>query len=274
MLTSIDHVIVAVADPDAAAEQLRDELGLQATGGGRHEAHGTFNRLFWLGDSYLELMGVFDEALAGGSWWGAHMRSVLAKGTDAQAGLVFATDDLDADIARLRAQGSGLGEPTAGERRRPDGDVVRWRSARPPAPDQELGLMFVIEHDPNGAEWRAEDRAARAADEMPGLGRVRLARVEMPAADVARATLRLLREFGLQFRPSLAGGGARDVSVGSQTLRLVPAGRGGRSTIVAARLGSGRGASRHRAGLRLVGRAGSGRLARPGRPASRPGRAR
>lgn len=232
MLTGIDHVIVAVFDPEMAARELEELVGLAASGGGRHEAHGTFNRLFWLGDSYVELMGVFDDDLAQRSWWGAHMRSVLARGTDSQAGLVFATDDLGADLARLRAQGSGLGEPSAGERRRPDGEVVRWRSARLPAPDPELGLMFVIEHDRSGAEWRAEDREARAASEMPGLGQVRLVRVELPAADVARVSLRLLREFGLQFRPSLAGGGARDASIGAQTLRLVPEARGGRTTTV------------------------------------------
>ena len=232
VLTGIDHVIVAVSDPDGAAGELEQSLGLVAGGGGRHEAHGTFNRLFFLGDSYLELMGVFDDGIAQTSWWGAHMRSVLAKSTDAQAGLVFATDDLTAELARLHSLGSPIGEPTAGERRRADGDVVRWSTARPPAPDPELGLMFVIEHDRGGAEWRAEDLAARATAEMPGLGTVRLARVELPVADVARSSMRLLRDFGLQFRPSLAGGGTRDTSIGSQTLRLVPGGRAPRATIV------------------------------------------
>jgi hypothetical protein len=38
--------------------------------------------------------------------------------------------------------------------------------------------------------------------------------------DVARASMRLLKNFGIQFRPSLSGGGARDASVGDQALRL------------------------------------------------------
>ena len=77
MLTGIDHVIVAVEDPDAAAESLRAELGLQPAGGGRHEEHGTHNRLVWLGDSYIELMGIFDESLAADSWWGRHIAAVI-----------------------------------------------------------------------------------------------------------------------------------------------------------------------------------------------------
>jgi len=221
VLTGIDHVIVAVADPDSAAESLRAGLGLQPAGGGRHEAHGTFNRIFWMGDSYVELMGVFDRALAADSWWGRHMQAVIERG-GGLAGVVFATDDLDADRARLAAMGSTLGEPTSGERRRPDGEVVRWRSARPPAPDPDMGLMFVIEHDLSAAEWQPEDRAARQSLEMPGLSRVRLIRVELGVPDAARATMRLLRDFGIQFRPSLSGRGARDASVGNQAIRLEP----------------------------------------------------
>ena len=232
VLTGIDHVIFAVSDPDAAAQQLAATLGLAVTGGGRHEAHGTYNRLVWLGDSYVEVMGVFDQTVAANSWWGGHMQAVLAQGTDGQAGLVFATADLEATLMRLHAQRSALGEPVAGERHRPDGAVVRWRSARPPAPDPELGLVFVIEHDPSGAEWSARDLAERAQIEMPGLGRVRLVRVELAVPDVAGASMHLLRNFGIQFRPSLAGGGARDASLGAQTLRLVPLARGGRTAVV------------------------------------------
>jgi len=232
VLKAIDHVIVAVGDPDQAARELEELVGLVASGGGRHDAHGTFNRLFWMGDSYVELMGVFDLGLAGRSWWGQHVAGTLANGSDGQAGLVLATDDLAGDLARLRGLGATLGDPSAGERRRPDGDVVRWWSARLPAPDPDVGLMFLIEHDLAAAEWRAEDRAARAASEMPGVGRVRLLRVELPVGDVARVSLRLLRTFGLQFRPSLAGGGTRDATIGSQTLRLVRAARGRRATVV------------------------------------------
>ena len=70
MLLGIDHVVLAADDPEAAAAELETRLGLVASGGGRHEALGTFNWLVWLGDAYLELLGVFDRELAAGSWLG------------------------------------------------------------------------------------------------------------------------------------------------------------------------------------------------------------
>ncbi len=231
MLTGIDHVILASGDPDADVAELGRRLGLAAGGGGRHDAHGTFNRLIWLGDSYIELMGVFDEPLAAESWWGTHMLGRIAAG-GGYAGMALATDNVAADVERLRGLGSAISEPIAGERTRPDGDVVRWAIARPPSPDTELGLAFLIEHDSSAAEWRPVDREARSVVVHPLGGPASLLRVELPVADTARATMRLLRDLGLQFRPSLAGGGARDTSIGAQTLRLRPAAAGGAPTIV------------------------------------------
>ena len=68
MFLGIDHLVIAVTDPDHATAQLERVLGLAATNGGRHDALGTFNRLVWLGDTYVELIGVFDRALAERSW--------------------------------------------------------------------------------------------------------------------------------------------------------------------------------------------------------------
>ena len=51
MLTGIDHLVIACADPDAAAADLERTIGLAAGGGERHDALGTYNRIVWLGDS-------------------------------------------------------------------------------------------------------------------------------------------------------------------------------------------------------------------------------
>src|SRR3989337_2098960 len=123
-------LVIPGADPGDAAGQLERELGLAATGGGRHDALGTFNRLVWLGDTYLELIGVFERALAERSWIGVPTVRMLEMG----GGLVtwaIATDALGADLAALRAAGSDLGDPIAGERRRADRAVVSWRPSAP-----------------------------------------------------------------------------------------------------------------------------------------------
>jgi catechol 2,3-dioxygenase-like lactoylglutathione lyase family enzyme len=214
MFLGIDHLVIAVSDPDAAADALTATLGLTAGSGGRHDRLGTFNRLVWLGDSYLELIGVFDADLARASWVGRPTTDALHAG-GGLATWAIATDAIDADVARLRETGSDLAQPIAGERVRPDRGVVRWRLSASPslAPDAP---PFLIEHDPTSAEWTAADRAAR------GVGAVRLSALEIAVHDVAGTTRRYLATLGLRFRPSLRGGGARDADIGRQIVRIRP----------------------------------------------------
>lgn len=214
MLLGIDHLVIAVTDPDDAAAQLHDRLGLEQGDGGRHEGLGTFNRLVWLGDSYLELIGVDDPGLAAGSWIGTPTVRALDSG-GGLATWAVASDAIEADVASLRGVGSDLADPTSGERVRPDGQIVRWHLAIPPAlaPD---GPPFLIEHDTSAAEWTPAERAKRAA------GPARLELVEITVDDVNRTSRAFARTVGVRFRPSLVGGGARDTDIGPHRLRLRP----------------------------------------------------
>jgi len=226
MLLGIDHLVIAVPDLEVAAHELEESVGIEATDGGRHPALGTANRLVWLGDTYVELVTIVDEAIAAGSWLGVPVATALA----ADSGFVtwaVASDDLDGDVASFRALGADYGDPFDGERWRLDGEVVRWRLAIP----SRLGPAeppFVIAHDPVSAEWLPADRAARATQIHPiggpdgTMGRVRLDALELPTGSVPATIQRLTRALGLRFRPSLAGGGARDANIGSQTVRLRP----------------------------------------------------
>lgn len=226
MLLGIDHLVIAVEDLDEATRAIERALGLAATGGGRHFALGTDNRLVFLGDSYLELVSIADPAVAERSWLGAPVMAALARGGGFVTWAVE-TDALDDDVAALRALGSSLGPSIAGERVRTDGAVVRWRLALPGG----LGPgepPFLIEHDPGSAEWTPADRAARRQQEHPiggpggGVGHVRLEVLELPTDAIPAAIGRLTRTVGLRFRPSLAGGGSRDANIGRQIVRLRP----------------------------------------------------
>ena len=193
MLADIDHLVIAVHSPKAAAQVLERDLGLAVTGGGRHEAVGTYNRLAFLGDTYLELIGVFDAGLVRSSPAFAVGSAALAQLETRGEGLAtyaLASDDVAGDVARLRAAGSPIAGRVAGQRTRPDGEVVRWATAFP-----ELGpdrAPFLIEHEMAGAEWGPEAREARATFRHPGGGRVRLAALELPVADAAAVA----REYG------------------------------------------------------------------------------
>ena len=215
MLLGVDHVVLATADPDAAAGDLETRLGLAATGGGRHEALGTWNRLIWLGDAYLELVGVFDAALASETWLGRPVLATLERG----GGLVtwaVAVDDLD-ETLRWAPPDAGLIGPLDGERRRPDERVVRWRLAHP----RELSptAPFLIEHDRAAAEWTDTDRAARADEQHPLGGRARLAGLEVVAASPAVAAGRLRSLLAAAVEP--AGRAAVRVRFAAHEVRFV-----------------------------------------------------
>ena len=103
--------------------------------GGRHEAAGTHNWIIPLGDAYLELLAVEDEAAAQASPFG---RWVLERvgGADAWLGWCLRTDDLEGVCERL-----GL-EPMSMSR----GDL-RWRIAGVQRVWEDPSLPFFIQWD-------------------------------------------------------------------------------------------------------------------------------
>ena len=209
MLLGIDHLVIAVNDPDAAISELAASLGIPAgTSGGRHLAWGTRNRLLWLGDTYIELCTVFDPSLAERSWLGrAVLRALAAPGPTAICWAI-STDDLDLDRGGMNREGAALGEALAGERRRPDGQIVRWRLALPA--DVALERPFLIEHDPTAAEWSPADRAARSSDPARVLG------IELPIDSIeGLPEARDERTLGTQWvRAAGAAAGSASIRIG------------------------------------------------------------
>jgi hypothetical protein len=97
----IDHVIYATADLDAAAARAESELGLSAVTGGRHEGHGTHNRIVPLGGGYLELMAIADPDEAAGSPIGGALQGRLADRGDGLWAWSIGVEDVDRVAERL-----------------------------------------------------------------------------------------------------------------------------------------------------------------------------
>jgi hypothetical protein len=136
------------------------------------------------------------------------------------AGLVtyaVASDDLGAEVARLREGGSQLSDVEIRSRTRPDGEVVRWRATFPP----ELGPSeppFVIEHELAGAEWGERARAERAELVHPLGGPARIVALELPVPDIEAAAAAYAHTVGIAFSDMDPRGAT--ATVGSQVVRL------------------------------------------------------
>jgi Glyoxalase-like domain len=97
----IDHVIYATADLDEAAARVESELGLSVVPGGRHEGHGTYNRIVPLGGGYLELMAVADPQEAADSPMGSAVQARLSEQGDGLFAWVIVLDGVEQFADRL-----------------------------------------------------------------------------------------------------------------------------------------------------------------------------
>lgn len=217
MIRGIDHLVIACADPDDAAAQLESTAGILCTGGGRHEAFGTWNRLAFLADgSYLELIGVTDRELAGRSPVGAAALRALEEHGGGLATWAALVDDVEAAVGAL-ADG-GYGRPSHGTRRRNDGELVEWWTAFPDGP-LAPERPFLIQHAMTGVEWGPAALEARARFAHPVGSRVGLRRLTLAVDHPEAIAAGLRRALGVE------GEAVADLAVlriGPHELRLVP----------------------------------------------------
>jgi hypothetical protein len=134
----IDHVVMAVADLAAAAWEMEAHHGLASLEGGRHPGWGTANRIVPLGETYLELIAVVDEAEARQSVIGRWVAGG-ASTSGQPIGWAVRTNDIEGVGRRL-----GL-TLRAGSRVTPDGDRLAWRTAGIEEAAANGSLPFFIE---------------------------------------------------------------------------------------------------------------------------------
>lgn len=167
MFSSVDHILVAVRDLEAATNDYRGILGREPSWRGRHPGMGSANTLFRLGNGYLELIAAEGE--------GGFANLVEQRLGDGGGLLGFAlqTDDADACASTLRSRGMTVSDPAEGsgtdER---TGAERRWRNVYM-QPDETRGVMlFAIQHLsppdalPEAAPVETEDSAVRDFDHI------------------------------------------------------------------------------------------------------------
>ena len=125
----LDHIVIAVNDLEAAIADYA-ALGFNVQRGGDHPGRPTHNALVVFADgSYFELIA-WKEPAPQERWWQLLQRH--GEGIVDYALLPRSTAEAVAGAAR---RGLVLDGPLDGGRLRPDGERLRWQTARPPSPD-------------------------------------------------------------------------------------------------------------------------------------------
>jgi catechol 2,3-dioxygenase-like lactoylglutathione lyase family enzyme len=142
VLQTLDHVVIAVRDLDAATQTYSALLGRRPSWRGHHPRFGTANTLFRLTNTYLELLTPAGEGAVG-----EILTEQLQHDGEGLFALALGTDDADACAAALRERGIAASDPVEGQGRdEATGAERRWRNVILPESGTRGVRLFAIEH--------------------------------------------------------------------------------------------------------------------------------
>ncbi len=169
----LDHIVIAVHDLDAAI-QCYNAMGFTIMRGGVHANRATQNALITLADStYLELLAPTGEApIPDLIDFSVLLEQKPESPGGRMVGFALYSNDLDAEVIRLREAGFMVGDVTPGERRREDGTVVQWKLAL-----LDGGFAPFLIQDITPRHWRITNNPTLIthANQVVGLHSVELA---------------------------------------------------------------------------------------------------
>ena len=142
MISSIDHLIIAVKDIHDAEENYRKIFGMEPVWKGEHKALGTANVIFNFKNTYCELLS------ANGDGLGAELvNSAIEEQGDGLIGVVLGTNNIEESFSTLKKSGYLVTEPTEGEGIDNKTQKIRkWKNLFLP-PELTRGIFsFIIEH--------------------------------------------------------------------------------------------------------------------------------
>ena len=142
MISTLDHLIIAVKDLDQAEKNYKKILGTNPVWRGRHKSLGTANSIFNFKNTYLELLTSDGEGL------GAELvKNLIQENGEGLAGIVFGVDDILQTVQQLKQEGYQISDPAEGEGSDDETNKVRkWENLFLP-PELTRGLFsFIIQH--------------------------------------------------------------------------------------------------------------------------------
>ncbi len=142
MSIRLDHVVIAVNDLETASNNYR-KLGFTIQYGGEHASGTTHNALICFQDgTYLELLAPTGKDPKDTE--AADFRGLLAQGEGLVA-YALACHDLDERCTKMKQQGLNIIGPKPGERLRPDGMKLQWKTAMI---DDSMSPFFIQDVTP------------------------------------------------------------------------------------------------------------------------------
>ena len=153
MISSVDHLIIAVKNLDQAINNYEKVLGLTPCWKGKHTELGTKNALFNFENTYLELISPCDAGL------GTELiDSLLEKKGDHLAGIVLGTQNIEQTQEDLNRNGHTV-EISSGEAvNEKDGKIRRWKNIFLPSTISRELFVFIIEHtEGNLPKYKSQD---------------------------------------------------------------------------------------------------------------------
>ncbi len=153
MISSVDHIIIAVKDLDQAINDYERVLGIAPCWKGKHTELGTKNALFSFENTYLELLSPCDAGPGT-----EFINSLLSEKGDHLAGIVLGTQNIEYAQEDLNRNGHAV-EISSGEAtNEKDGKIRRWKNIFLPKTLSRGLLIFIIEHiEGNLPEYENQD---------------------------------------------------------------------------------------------------------------------
>ena len=142
MISSLDHLIIAVKDLDEAEKDYTKVFGMPPVWRGEHKELGTINSMFNFKNTYFELLAIKGEGLGA-----ALVNHYLEESGEGLIGMVLGTDDMNKVTSSLHEKGFNITEPSDGEGVNFKNKQIRkWKNLFLP-PELTRGLFsFVIQH--------------------------------------------------------------------------------------------------------------------------------
>ena len=142
MISSLDHIILAVDDLQDAEKNYKNILGIEPSWRGLHKELGTANVIFNFKNTYLELLSAEGEGV------GADLvNESIKKNGEGLAGIVLNTKDISKASKKLKDLGFLVGDVLTGEGKNKDNNDIRnWKYLFLPQELTRNLFLFLIEH--------------------------------------------------------------------------------------------------------------------------------